>query len=90
MERLNGGPPLEGLAASLQARVIATLKIKEEDEERHRRDLGIHHSASAAPTSSNNSSGSSISSNSNIHGGSLPIVQTAHIKSESMFRSTIE
>ncbi|KFB36864.1 histone h3 methyltransferase [Anopheles sinensis] len=83
MERLNGGPPLEGLAASLQARVIATLKIKEEDEERHRRDLGIHHSASAAPTSSNNSSGSSISSNSNIHGGSLPIVQTAHIKSES-------
>uniref|UniRef100_W4VRG6 Histone-lysine N-methyltransferase, H3 lysine-79 specific n=1 Tax=Corethrella appendiculata TaxID=1370023 RepID=W4VRG6_9DIPT len=34
VDRLNGGPPLEGLAASLQARVRASLKIKEEDDER--------------------------------------------------------
>ncbi|XP_049538313.1 histone-lysine N-methyltransferase, H3 lysine-79 specific isoform X3 [Anopheles darlingi] len=78
MDRLNGGPPLEGLAASLQARVIATLKIKEEDEERHRRDLGSHHATSVNLSSGNSSS----NSNSNIHGGSLQIVQTAHIKSE--------
>lgn len=69
-----------GLAASLQARVIATLKIKEEDEERHRRDLSIHHSTSGTINSSSNSINST---NSNIHGGSLQIVQTAHIKSES-------
>ncbi|XP_053667543.1 histone-lysine N-methyltransferase, H3 lysine-79 specific [Anopheles marshallii] len=78
MDRLNGGQPLEGLAASLQARVIATLKIKEEDEERHRRDLGVHHSTSGT----NHSSSNSNSTNSNIHAGSLQIVQTAHIKSE--------
>ncbi|XP_049280013.1 histone-lysine N-methyltransferase, H3 lysine-79 specific isoform X1 [Anopheles funestus] len=78
MDRLNGGQPLEGLAASLQARVIATLKIKEEDEERHRRDLGVHHTTSGTMHSSSNSN----STNSNIHAGSLQIVQTAHIKSE--------
>uniref|UniRef100_A0A1Q3EZ08 Histone-lysine N-methyltransferase, H3 lysine-79 specific n=1 Tax=Culex tarsalis TaxID=7177 RepID=A0A1Q3EZ08_CULTA len=44
MDRLNGSPPLEGLAASLQARVIAQLKSKEEDEERNRRaDLMAMH-----------------------------------------------
>uniref|UniRef100_A0A182LT32 Histone-lysine N-methyltransferase, H3 lysine-79 specific n=1 Tax=Anopheles culicifacies TaxID=139723 RepID=A0A182LT32_9DIPT len=79
MDRLNGGQPLEGLAASLQARVIATLKIKEEDEERHRRDLGVHHSA---PGAIHGGGSNSNSTNSNIHAGSLHIVQTAHIKSE--------
>ncbi|XP_058061678.1 histone-lysine N-methyltransferase, H3 lysine-79 specific [Anopheles bellator] len=83
VDRLNGGPPLEGLAASLQARVIATLKIKEEDEERNRRDLvgtaiNHHHHGNSVNLSSNSSNSS------NIHGGSggLQIVQTAHIKSE--------
>uniref|UniRef100_A0A182VQN1 Histone-lysine N-methyltransferase, H3 lysine-79 specific n=1 Tax=Anopheles minimus TaxID=112268 RepID=A0A182VQN1_9DIPT len=70
---------LPRLAASLQARVIATLKIKEEDEERHRRDLGVHHSA---PGTIHTSGSNSNSTNSNIHAGSLQIVQTAHIKSE--------
>lgn len=48
MDRLNGSPPLEGLAASLQARVIAQLKSKEEDDERHRRAdlMAIHSSGS--------------------------------------------
>lgn len=36
-ERMNGSPPLEGLAASLRARVIAQLNSKDEDVERHRR-----------------------------------------------------
>lgn len=53
MDRLNGSPPLEGLAASLQARVIAQLKSKEEDEERHRRaDLMAMHNS--GPVGSNN------------------------------------
>ncbi|EDS31811.1 histone h3 methyltransferase [Culex quinquefasciatus] len=52
MDRLNGSPPLEGLAASLQARVIAQLKSKEEDEERHRRaDLMAMHNS--GPVGSN-------------------------------------
>lgn len=34
---MNGSPPLEGLAASLRARVIAQLNSKDEDVERHRR-----------------------------------------------------
>lgn len=39
MPRVSTNPPLEGLAASLQARVIATLNIKEESEEKARRDV---------------------------------------------------
>lgn len=68
MERLNGSPPLEGLAASLRARVIASLKSKEEDEERHRRaDLA----ASMHPVP-----GGSSSSN------SIQLVQTPLVKTE--------
>ncbi|XP_053691437.1 histone-lysine N-methyltransferase, H3 lysine-79 specific [Sabethes cyaneus] len=70
MERMNGSPPLEGLAASLRARVIASLKSKEEDEERHRRDLNatIHVQGP--------SGGSSVGS------GSIQLVQTVHSKSD--------
>ncbi|XP_058821838.1 histone-lysine N-methyltransferase, H3 lysine-79 specific [Topomyia yanbarensis] len=70
MERMNGSPPLEGLAASLRARVIASLKSKEEDEERHRRaDLAA--TLHTIPTG--NSSGTS---------GSIQLVQTPLVKSE--------
>ncbi|XP_058455002.1 histone-lysine N-methyltransferase, H3 lysine-79 specific [Malaya genurostris] len=70
MERMNGSPPLEGLAASLRARVIASLKSKEEDEERHRRaDLA----AVMHTIPSGNNSGS---------GGSIQLVQTPLVKTE--------
>lgn len=53
MDRLNGSPPLEGLAASLQARVRAQLQSKEEDDERHRRaDIMAMHGS--GPIGSNN------------------------------------
>lgn len=53
MDRLNGSPPLEGLAASLQARVRAQLQSKEEDDERHRRaDIMAMHAS--GPMGSNN------------------------------------
>lgn len=66
MDRLNGSPPLEGLAASLQARVIAQLKSKEEDEERHRRaDLMVMHNSGPGPGSNN-----------------IQLVQTPHLKAD--------
>ncbi|XP_055550111.1 histone-lysine N-methyltransferase, H3 lysine-79 specific isoform X2 [Wyeomyia smithii] len=69
MERMNGSPPLEGLAASLRARVIASLKSKEEDEERHRRDLTTSLHVGSI-------------SNSSICNTNIQLVQTPHSKSD--------
>uniref|UniRef100_A0A1A9WGS3 Histone-lysine N-methyltransferase, H3 lysine-79 specific n=1 Tax=Glossina brevipalpis TaxID=37001 RepID=A0A1A9WGS3_9MUSC len=53
--RLNGGnPPLEGLAASLQDRMLASRKFKEEHEERQRRAAAA--AASNAATSNEHAS----------------------------------
>uniref|UniRef100_A0A1A9ZHW9 Histone-lysine N-methyltransferase, H3 lysine-79 specific n=1 Tax=Glossina pallidipes TaxID=7398 RepID=A0A1A9ZHW9_GLOPL len=50
--RLNGGnPPLEGLAASLQDRMLASRKFKEEHEERQRRAAAAAAATSSATTS---------------------------------------
>lgn len=65
-DRMNGSPPLEGLAASLRARVIAQLNSKDEDVDRHRRsDLvaPMH----AGPINSNNT---------------IQLVQAPHVKTE--------
>ncbi|XP_055640306.1 histone-lysine N-methyltransferase, H3 lysine-79 specific isoform X2 [Toxorhynchites rutilus septentrionalis] len=68
LERMNGSPPLEGLAASLRARVIASLKSKEENDERHRR-ADLIPSLHAAAGGSNNSN-------------NIQIVQTPIVKPE--------
>ncbi|KAI9579625.1 histone-lysine N-methyltransferase, H3 lysine-79 specific isoform X1 [Glossina fuscipes] len=55
--RLNGGnPPLEGLAASLQDRMLASRKFKEEHEERQRRVAAAAAAASNATTSNEHTS----------------------------------
>ncbi|XP_055601875.1 histone-lysine N-methyltransferase, H3 lysine-79 specific isoform X2 [Uranotaenia lowii] len=68
MERMNGSPPLEGLAASLRARVIATLNSKEEIDERHRRSeiSSVMHGVHGQGGNSN----------------AMHLAQTPHVKSD--------